>query len=167
VNERGQTNIEGLYAIGECAETGLHGVNRLASNSLLEALVFAHEAAEFILCTIDDFYYEKIILPEYQEVYVKSDHISLNLTEMIKETMSNFVTIASDEKDVKSAKKVISEFEELFRIHKNDVGISQNWLTAENTLLVAKAIIDAKLNEFKDKKKLHQNRIKTSEFKTI
>lgn len=167
VNERGQTNIEGLYAIGECAETGLHGVNRLASNSLLEALVFAHEAAEFISCTIDDFYFEKVIVPQYQEVNLKNDYISLNLTEMIKETMSNFVTIASDEKDIKSAMTVICEFEDLFRIHKCDVGISYNWLTAENTLLVAKAIIDAKLNEFKDKKKLYQNRTKTSEYKSV
>jgi L-aspartate oxidase len=152
VNERGQTNIEGLYAIGECAETGLHGVNRLASNSLLEALVFAHEAAEFISCTIDDFYFEKVIVPQYQEVSLKNDYISLNLTEMLKETMSNFVTVASDEKDIKSAMTVICEIEDLFRIHKCDVGISYNWLTAENTLLVAKAIIYAKLNEFKDKK---------------
>lgn len=167
VNERGQTNIEGLYAIGECAETGLHGANRLASNSLLEALVFAHEAAGFILCTIDNIHFEKIILTEYQDVNIKTDQISMNWTEMIKETMSNFVTISSDEKDVKSAMKVISEFEELFGIHKNDVGISQNWLIAENTLFVAKALIQAKLNEFKSKKKLRLNRIKISECKII
>ncbi|GHA34483.1 L-aspartate oxidase [Salinimicrobium marinum] len=48
-----RTSVKNLYASGECAHTGLHGANRLASNSLLEALVFSHQAAKVVLQEID------------------------------------------------------------------------------------------------------------------
>jgi L-aspartate oxidase len=51
VNEFGESNITNLYANGEAACTGLHGANRLASNSLLEALVFGHNIAKHIIKT--------------------------------------------------------------------------------------------------------------------
>jgi len=53
VDDYGQTSIEGLYAAGECSHTGVHGNNRLASNSLLEALVFSRRVAEKINATIE------------------------------------------------------------------------------------------------------------------
>jgi L-aspartate oxidase len=49
---RGRTSLEGLWAVGECAATGLHGANRLASNSLLEALVFGARAADDVRDTV-------------------------------------------------------------------------------------------------------------------
>ncbi|GMR07131.1 MAG: L-aspartate oxidase [Gammaproteobacteria bacterium] len=52
-NQHGHTDIGGLYAIGETAHTGLHGANRLASNSLLECLVYGHASARHINSTIN------------------------------------------------------------------------------------------------------------------
>ncbi|MGA9590087.1 MAG: L-aspartate oxidase [Salegentibacter sp.] len=53
VDEYSHTTVKNLYASGECANTGLHGANRLASNSLLEAVVFSHQASEAVLAEID------------------------------------------------------------------------------------------------------------------
>ncbi len=66
VDEFGKSSIHRLYACGECASTGLHGANRLASNSLLEATVFAHRIYEDV---IKDFHNLSIPddIPEWDE----------------------------------------------------------------------------------------------------
>lgn len=51
VDEQGRTSLPGLWAVGECAATGAHGANRLASNSLLEAVVFGHRVARSLVGT--------------------------------------------------------------------------------------------------------------------
>ena len=53
VDRNAQTKIRGMYAVGECSHTGVHGNNRLASNSLLEALVFSRQAANHIASVLD------------------------------------------------------------------------------------------------------------------
>ena len=54
VDRNAQTKIRGMYAVGECSHTGVHGNNRLASNSLLEALVFSRQAANHIASVLDE-----------------------------------------------------------------------------------------------------------------
>ncbi|WP_459211773.1 L-aspartate oxidase [Aquimarina rhabdastrellae] len=53
VDQNGQTSIKNLFACGECTRTGLHGANRLASNSLLEALVYAHNTFTYLSTILD------------------------------------------------------------------------------------------------------------------
>lgn len=53
VSTNAQTSVEGLYAAGECTHTGVHGANRLASNSLLEALVYSRNAAENMMYKLE------------------------------------------------------------------------------------------------------------------
>src|SRR5690606_37822111 len=69
VNRRAQTSVKNLYANGERAHTGLHGANRLASNSLLEAVVFAHEAACTAAKELDNIALQKNISKE-KSIYI-------------------------------------------------------------------------------------------------
>ena len=67
-----KTSMDNLYAIGETACTGIHGANRLASNSLLEGLVFSKRAAKKINESIDNFNLSKI---DVEEIYINKDEI--------------------------------------------------------------------------------------------
>lgn len=95
VDENGLSTISNLYAIGEVASTGLHGANRLASNSLMEAVVFAHRAAIDSLARIKALFI-KDKLPEWD--YSGTSHpeemvlITQNYKEM-QQIMSNYVGI--------------------------------------------------------------------------
>jgi L-aspartate oxidase len=91
VNEKAQTNIENLYALGEVSCSGLHGANRLASNSLLEALVFAHEAAVNIVNNIDFVKQSnENLIPIHKENLVQYTNYNWieKQTNLLKKTMS-------------------------------------------------------------------------------
>jgi len=95
VDEKGRTSIRNLYSSGECASTGLHGANRLASNSLLESLVFSHHAAADALK-----YIGKVGLcediPEWDAEGTVLNEEMVLITQSLKELrsiMSNYVGI--------------------------------------------------------------------------
>jgi L-aspartate oxidase len=105
VNEFAQSTINNLYAVGECSCTGLHGANRLASNSLLEAVVFAHRAYEHSLTHIENISYQDNI-PEWNAEGTEQAEEMVLITQSLKEVqqiMSNYVGIVRSELRLKRA----------------------------------------------------------------
>lgn len=95
VDELGRSSIQRLYACGECTCTGLHGANRLASNSLLEALVFAYRIHDDILQQIDGWGHKEGI-PEWNASGTtdpKEMVLITQSTKELKEIMSSYVGI--------------------------------------------------------------------------
>ncbi|ATL46822.1 L-aspartate oxidase [Chitinophaga caeni] len=94
-NEWGQTSISNLYACGECASTGLHGANRLASNSLLEAMVFAHRCYLDAVEKIDQISFKQDI-PDWDAGGTTEPKEMILITQSLKElkqVMSDYVGI--------------------------------------------------------------------------
>ncbi|MDK2908877.1 MAG: L-aspartate oxidase [Bacteroidales bacterium] len=91
----GRSSIKNLYASGECAHTGLHGANRLASNSLLESLVFSHRAALDSVRNIDSIEYKNEI-PDWNAEGMMLTEEMILITQTIRELqsiMSSYVSI--------------------------------------------------------------------------
>lgn len=116
VNLDAQTSLPGLYAIGECSHTGLHGANRLASNSLLEALVYAHQAVkatlkDLLLNKVDIEYLEKI--PKWKNADRVIDRYSYTIADLrknIQDLMSTKVAIFKTSKGLEEAEKELYEY---------------------------------------------------------
>lgn len=95
IDEMGQTSIKNLYAAGECTSSGLHGANRLASNSLLEGLVFGKRICESIYQNIDEIDIEAHI-PHWDARGTSEPKEMVLLTQSmkeLKEIMSSYVGI--------------------------------------------------------------------------
>ena len=105
VDEYANTSIINLYASGECAHTGLHGANRLASNSLLESAVFSHRASIDAIKKIEDIKYCDQI-PEWNSEGTVMNEEMILITQSLKELqqlMSNYVGIVRSNLRLKRA----------------------------------------------------------------
>ena len=122
VDENGKTSIDRLYAGGECTSTGLHGANRLASNSLLEGAVYGHRIATDISNHIDQINYNTQI-PEWNAFGTTEPKEMVLITQSIKELkdiMSYYVGIVRSNVRLKRALDrmhlLYSETEELYNL---------------------------------------------------
>ncbi len=117
----GRSSIHRLYALGECACTGLHGGNRLASNSLVEAVVYAEAAAKHSLENIDRYTYN-VEVPEWNDEGTLTNEEHVLITQSVREVgeiMSNYVGIVRSNLRLKRARTrldlLYEETESLFK----------------------------------------------------
>ena len=143
----GRTDLPGLYAAGECTESGLHGANRLASNSLLECFVFGEATAAHILDHWDAFDAPPPVLPWDESRVTHSDEevvIKQNWTE-IRRFMWNYVGIVRTTKRLERAQHRIKllnrEIEEYYR----EFRVSTDLIELRNLLQSADLIVRSAL----------------------
>lgn len=142
VNKWAESSIPRMFALGECSCTGVHGANRLASNSLLEAMVFANRAA----ARVGKIHDMKITRPKRTE---KTAKIGPNLIFQIKELMDEHVGVIRSESKLREARKTVDDFYTQF-----EEGIHIINAESRNTTVVAKLVIDSALSR-KESRGLH------------
>ena len=156
VDLNGKTDVENVYAIGETSCTGLHGANRMASNSLLECFVFAFAAAEDILARLDDVPLFDSIPPWDESKVTNSDEdvvIAHNWDE-IRRFMWDYVGIVRTNKRLQRAQNRIELLQQEIRWYYSRYRVSRNLLELRNLALVAELIIQSAMTR-KESRGLH------------
>lgn len=157
VDEFARTSLKGLYACGEVSMTGVHGANRLASNSLLEAVVFAHRAAKDIKIFLKNYSLSFPDIPEWDDLGALSYDEKILISHSIKEVrqiMWDYVGIVrSNQRLDRAARRIHNIFVETEDLYKR-TKIFEDILELRNIVACAHMIIkSAKLR--KESRGLH------------
>ncbi len=156
VDSNSQTDIEGLYAIGETSYTGLHGANRMASNSLLECFVYGMSAAKDIENKFD----ENFKLPEVptwddsQVTNPDEDVVILQNWDELRSTMWNYVGIVRTTKRLERALHRIEMLKREITEYYQDYRVSKNLIELRNLVLVSEMIVRCAMQR-KESRGLH------------
>lgn len=154
----GQSSIEGLFVCGECSSTGLHGANRLASNSLLEALVFAHRCASKASEIVNNFDLNQEI-PKWNALGTTDPQEMILITQSRKELesiMSDYVGIVRNNTRLERAMRRIDLLHEETEALYRSTRISPQLCELRNLITIAYLIV--KSAQFrKESRGLHYN----------
>ncbi|MEP4889875.1 MAG: L-aspartate oxidase [Aliiglaciecola sp.] len=153
-----KTDLDNLYAIGEVAYTGLHGANRMASNSLLECVVFAHAAANDILAKSDRPTFEQSIPPWDESQVGDSDEevvIQHNWHEL-RLFMWDYVGIVRTNKRLERALRRIELLQQEIHEYYANFRVCNNILELRNLVTVAELIVRCAMKR-KESRGLHYN----------
>ncbi|MDH1489089.1 L-aspartate oxidase [Acinetobacter johnsonii] len=156
VDEHSQTDITGLYAIGETSYTGLHGANRMASNSLLECFVYGMSAAEHIEKSFDSSY-QSPTAPSWDDSQVMNpdeDVVILQNWDELRQTMWNYVGIVRTTKRLERALHRIEMLKREITEYYQDYQVSKNLIELRNLVLVSEMIVRCAM-ERKESRGLH------------
>ncbi|KDM92635.1 L-aspartate oxidase [Photobacterium galatheae] len=156
VNKQGQTDLTGLYAIGEVSYTGLHGANRMASNSLLECVVYAWSAANHISEHMSDvklpaslpLWDESKVTNSDEEVVIQHNWHELRLF------MWDYVGIVRTTKRLERAMRRIQLLKQEIDEYYSNFRVSNNLLELRNLVQVAELIVHCALAR-KESRGLH------------
>ena len=152
----GHTDVAGLYAIGECASMGLHGANRLASNSLLECLVMGAAASRHIIGNTASGA-APVRVPGWDETQVTDPDEQIVVThnwDELRRAMWDYVGIVRTDKRLERAQHRVRLLQAEIRDYYSNFRVDNNLIELRNLVVVAELIIDSALAR-KESRGLH------------
>ncbi|MCZ6709501.1 MAG: L-aspartate oxidase [Gammaproteobacteria bacterium] len=147
IDQNGASDVAGLYAIGEVSCSGLHGANRLASNSLLECLVFGQAAANEILRKLDEPTLD-VAIPQWDESQVTDsdeDVIIAHNWEELRRFMWDYVGIVRTDKRLQRAQRRIDMLKQEVHEYYSHYRVSNDLIELRNLIHVAELIVRSAL----------------------